>query len=93
MKVHLSPGERNPIEGKFGQAKVAFGMNKIRAKLSSTSASWIAAIALVLNLVKLTRQALVPLIISLKNIIEIFVQNFKTYNLSIILKNKVLLCF
>ena len=66
VKIHLSPGERNPIEGKFGQAKVAYGLNKIRAKLSSTSTSWIAAIALVLNLVKLTRQALVRLIFSLK---------------------------
>jgi len=70
VKVHLSPGERNPIEGKFGQAKVAYGLNKIRAKLSSTSTSWIAAIALVLNLVKLTRQALVRQIFSLKTIIE-----------------------
>lgn len=66
VKVHLRPGERNPIEGKFGQAKVAYGLNKIRAKLSLTSTSWIAAIALVLNLVKLTRQALVRLIFSLK---------------------------
>jgi IS5 family transposase len=66
VRVHLSPGERNPIEGKFGQAKVAYGLNKIRAKLSSTSTSWIAAIALVLNLVKLTRQALLRLIFSIK---------------------------
>ncbi len=66
VKIHLSPGERNPIEGKFGQAKVAYGLNKIRAKLSITSTSWIAAIALVLNLVKLTRHALLRLIFSLK---------------------------
>ena len=66
VKIHLSPGERNPIEGKFGQAKVAYGLNKVRAKLPSTSTSWIAAIALVLNLVKLTRQALVSLIFFLK---------------------------
>jgi len=45
MKIHLSPGERNPIEGRFGHAKVAYGLNKIRAKLPSTSTSWIAAIA------------------------------------------------
>ena len=70
MKIHLSPGERNPIEGKFGQAKVAYGLNKISAKLPSTSTSWIAAIALVLNLVKLTRKALVSPILSLKNILE-----------------------
>jgi hypothetical protein len=70
VKNHLSPGERNPIEGKFGQGKVAYGLNEIRAKLSSTSTSWIAAIALVLNLVKLTRQALVHLIFSIQNILN-----------------------
>ena len=70
VKIHLSPGERNPIEGKFGQAKVAYGLNKVRAKLSSTSTSWIAAIALVLNLVRLTRQALVRLIFLLKGILD-----------------------
>jgi hypothetical protein len=43
--------------GKFGQAKLAYGMNLIRARLKSTSESWIACIALVLNLVRLTRQA------------------------------------
>lgn len=67
VKIHLSPGERNPIEGKFGQGKVAYGLNKIRAKLVNTSTSWIAAIALVLNLVKLTRQAPVSQIFSLKS--------------------------
>lgn len=70
VKIHLSPGERNPIEGKFGQGKVAYGLNKIRAKLSTTSTSWIAAIALVLNLVKLTRQALMYLIFSIRNILN-----------------------
>lgn len=70
VKIHLSPGERNPIEGKFGQGKVAYGLNKIRAKLSCTSTSWIAAIAVVLNLVKLTRQALVHLMFSIKKILD-----------------------
>ena len=54
---HIRPGERNPIEGKFGQAKVAYGMNRIRARLQQTSESWIASIVLVLNLVKLARVA------------------------------------
>jgi hypothetical protein len=54
----VSPGERNPIEGKFGQAKTAYGLNRIRAKLKLTSESWIASIILVLNLVNLTRLAL-----------------------------------
>jgi hypothetical protein len=52
---HVSPGERNQIEGKFGQAKTAYGMDRIRARLPKTSESWIAAIILVLNLVRLAR--------------------------------------
>lgn len=62
VAVHLSPGERNPIEGKFGQAKIAYGLDNIKAKLKETSQSWIAAIAIVLNLVAMTRQALVSLL-------------------------------
>jgi hypothetical protein len=31
VESHLSPGERNAIEGKFGQAKNGFGRNRIRA--------------------------------------------------------------
>jgi transposase, IS5 family len=50
---HISPGERNPIEGFFGQAKSTYGMNRIKAKLQKTSESWIATIIMVLNLVKL----------------------------------------
>ena len=56
---HVSPGERNPIEGKFGQAKRGYGMNNILAKLKQTSEAWVAMIVLVLNLVKLAGQ--VPL--------------------------------
>ena len=57
----VSPGERNPIEGKFGQAKVGYGLECIKAKLKNTSESWIATITLVLNLVNLTRLGLVSL--------------------------------
>jgi hypothetical protein len=52
-KEHVRPGERNPVEGKFGQAKTAYGLDNIRARLKNTSESWIACIFLVLNLVKL----------------------------------------
>lgn len=51
----VSPGERNPIEGKFGQAKVKYGLNRIMARLDLTSKSWVACIVLVLNLVKLAQ--------------------------------------
>lgn len=53
VPIHLSPGERNPIEGKFGQAKTGYGLNRIRARLQGTSETLIASIILVLNLVKL----------------------------------------
>ena len=55
-KEHVRPGERNPIEGKFGQAKTAYGLDRIKARLNKTSESWIASIILVLNLVKLAGQ-------------------------------------
>ncbi|REG83435.1 DDE family transposase [Algoriphagus antarcticus] len=61
VAYHVRPGERNPVEGKFGQAKNAYGMNRIRARLKDTSQSWIASIILVLNLVKLAGMALVCL--------------------------------
>jgi len=58
VSIHLSPGERNPIEGKFGQAKTGYGLNRIKARLKGTSETWIASIVLVLNLVKLAGAAL-----------------------------------
>jgi hypothetical protein len=57
LSIHVSPGERNPIEGKFGQAKTGYGLNRIKARLKETSESWIAGIFLVLNLVKLAGEA------------------------------------
>ncbi|MDR3141251.1 MAG: transposase [Tannerellaceae bacterium] len=53
VSIHVSPGERNPVGGKFGQAKTAYGLDRIRARLRETSESWIAGIILALNLVKL----------------------------------------
>ena len=58
VQNHVSPGERNPIEGKFGQAKTAYGLDRVKARLRNTSESWIASIILVLNLVKLAGAAL-----------------------------------
>ena len=60
--IPVRPGERNPIEGKFGQAKTAYGMNRIKARLNQTSESWIASIVLVLNLINLIGEASLSLI-------------------------------
>ncbi len=43
--------ERNHIEGKFGQGKNGYNLNKIRARLRATSESWIATIFFVMNLI------------------------------------------
>jgi hypothetical protein len=65
VKHHVSPGERNPIEGKFGQAKTGYGLNRIKARLKGTSEVWIACIILVLNLVKLAGVALHNLLLKM----------------------------
>ena len=86
MSNHVSPGERNPIEGKLGQAKTGYGLNRIKARLRGTSESWIATIVLVLNLVKL---AGVALLCPILNFFESFsARLLKTVfqNLSIIFK-------
>jgi hypothetical protein len=49
---------RNEIEGKFGQAKRRFSLNRVMAKLPHTSETAIAVTFLVMNLSRLLRQVL-----------------------------------
>lgn len=44
--------ERNAVEGRIGNAKQAYSLNQIKAKLKSTSQTWIAATLFVMNLSK-----------------------------------------
>ncbi|MDR3261943.1 MAG: transposase [Tannerella sp.] len=37
LSIHASPGECNPVEGKFGQVKTGYGLNRIKARLQGTS--------------------------------------------------------
>lgn len=53
LSIHVSPWKRNLIEGKFGQAKTGYGLNRIKARLKVKSESWKTSIILVLNLFKL----------------------------------------
>jgi hypothetical protein len=57
-KKRKEEAERNHIEGKFGQGKNGYELNKIKAKLQKTAESWIAAIFLVMNLVRLSKDFL-----------------------------------
>ena len=51
-------GIRNAIEGKFGQGKRRFGLDRIRTKLATTSATVIALTLLVMNLERWLRHLL-----------------------------------
>lgn len=64
VPIYVSPGERNPVEGKFGQAKTGYGLNRVKARPKETSEPWIACIFLVLNLVKLAGVALSRLMVN-----------------------------
>lgn len=44
--------QRNQIEGKIGQCKQGYGLNKIKAKLIDTSNTWIGLTLFIANLVK-----------------------------------------
>lgn len=50
-KRKVEARERNQIEGKFGQGKNGYNLNKIRARLQNTSESWVACIFFVMNLI------------------------------------------
>ncbi len=56
-KQRKEANRRNLIEGKFGQAKNAYGLGNIQARRKDTSESWIGAIFFVMNLVKLLKIA------------------------------------
>ncbi len=93
MSIHVSPGERNPIEGKFGQAKTGYGLNRIKARLQGTSESWIATIVLVLNLVKLAGVALLYPIINFyqsfsARLLKILFQDHSIFSKQISLSNQ-----
>ena len=57
-KFRKEQGQRNHVEGKFGQAKNGYNLSKVRARTSRTSESWIAAIFFVMNLVKFAKDFL-----------------------------------
>lgn len=55
-KLQKEMAGRNQIEGKFGQGKNGYGLQKIKARMQATSESWIMSIYLVMNLVQLSER-------------------------------------
>ena len=64
-KERREAAERNQVEGKFGQGKRGYGLNDIRARLSSTSNNWIGAIIFVMNLIRHMRDIPLSYFVSL----------------------------
>ena len=63
-------GMRNHIEGKFGQGKNTYELKTVRTRRADTSASWIACIVFVINLVRWEK--IMPLILILAHWFCIF---------------------
>ena len=61
QKRKREAAERNHIEGKFGQGKNGYGLNKIRAKLKKTSESWVGCIFFIMNLINYKKKVLLCL--------------------------------
>jgi len=55
-QCHQDELDRIPIEGKFGQGKRRFSLNRILARLPETSACWIGMVFFVMNLIKLAER-------------------------------------
>jgi IS5 family transposase len=79
-KERREAAERSQVEGKFGQGKRGYGLNDIRARLSSTSRSWIGAIIFVMNLIRHMRDIPLPYFVSLLQKLMI-VRNINIYPL------------
>ncbi|NOX64643.1 MAG: IS5 family transposase [Chlorobi bacterium] len=79
-KLKKEATERNHIEGKFGQGKNGYNLNKIRAKLRETSESWVACIFFVMNLINYQKKSaafsfLSQIGILIKNIVDVVCEN------------------
>jgi hypothetical protein len=55
-KLKKERNQRNLVEGKIGQGKNGYGLNKIKARRMDTSESWIQSIFFVMNLVTLLKE-------------------------------------
>jgi hypothetical protein len=78
-KQKIEQGIRNQVEGKFGQGKNGYNLNKVRARTSKTSESWIAAIFFVMNLIRYGKEFLFSFLkkalTSLFSVPEIFIRH------------------
>jgi len=74
--------QRNLIEGKFGQGKNAYGLQKIKARLKDTSESWTMTIYFVMNLLQLAQNSFLAFIKKWLSAVCITTQQFYSFCIS-----------
>jgi hypothetical protein len=72
----------------FGQGKVKYNLNKIMAKISDTTESWIAGIFFVMNILKLSKDFLCLFLILLTNMLFQKKQFYFQYS-NLLMKNSI----
>ncbi len=75
-KRRREAAERNHIEGKFGQGKNGYNLNEIRARLKSTSESWVACIFFIMNLILYEKGCFFGSILAKVNIILVSIKEY-----------------
>lgn len=87
-KARIEKNERNHIEGKFGQGKSRYNLNKIMARLDNTAESWISAIIFVMNVLKLSKDVFCAVLKSLIVMVSAFELELKNDLYPAPVKNK-----
>ncbi len=75
-KRRKEAAERNHIEGKFGQGKNGYNLNEIRARLRSTSESWVACIFFIMNLILYEKETFFGSILARVNRLQASIQEY-----------------
>lgn len=71
-QAQLDERDRNCIEGKFGEAKRRYSLDRVMTKLSNTSETAIAITFLVMNLSALLRRIIMTFFVSILEKIQYF---------------------
>ena len=77
QKILKEQKQRVRIEGKFGQGKNGYELNKIRMRKPGTSESMISMIFFVMNLIRYTKKVLFWSFLQIDKIMEIFLFGYK----------------
>ena len=77
QQERLDAGERNAIEGKFGEAKRRYGLNRVMTRQADSSETTIAMIVLVMNLKKGLRDVFCVFLLRLfQRLVEVIARQF-----------------